>query len=43
MNYGVVKKDFEKVGFVNVKIVALEDMVTGWLANEGEIDEITRI
>ena len=40
-NYQDVIKDFEDAGFVNIKEEALGDLITGWLTDEGEIEEIT--
>ncbi len=40
-NYNSVAKEFDQNGFTNVKTVADEDLVFGWLAEEGEVKTVT--
>lgn len=39
--YEDVKNEFEDMGFNNIKIVPKEDLITGWLNKDGEIEKIT--
>ncbi|APZ49930.1 hypothetical protein BW721_09975 [Jeotgalibaca sp. PTS2502] len=39
--YKDVVADFENAGFTNVKTKKIEDLVFGWLTEDGEVEEIT--
>lgn len=39
--YRDVINDFEEKGFTNIKTVVLEDLVTGWLVQDGEVDSVS--
>ena len=40
MNYEEVKQQFIDAGFTNVEEQSVEDLITGWIIEDGEIDEI---
>lgn len=40
-NYEDVIKIFEDAGFTNVKIEKIEDLITGWLTKDGEVEEVS--
>lgn len=40
-NYQSVADDFEKKGFINIKTKALDDLVTGWLTKDGEVESVS--
>lgn len=40
-NYQEVVNDISAAGFVNIQTEAIEDLVTGWLTKDGEVDEVT--
>ncbi len=40
VQYVDLKKKFEAAGFVNVKVEAIEDLITGWLTQDGEVDSV---
>jgi hypothetical protein len=35
-----VISELEKIGFANIKTVALDDLVTGWLIKDGEVEKV---
>ena len=39
-NYENVIKAFEDNGFTNIKLEKIEDLVTGWLTTDGEVEEV---
>lgn len=39
-NYKDVVKAFRNAGFVDVEIVEKKDLITGWLAKDGEVDSV---
>lgn len=39
-NYKIVISELEKTGFNNVETKVLDDLITGWLTQDGEIEEI---
>ena len=39
--YEEVVKDFEDRGFINVKTERIEDLITGWLTEDGEVEKVT--
>lgn len=41
VNYQEIVSQLEEAGFTNVREKPLGDLVTGWLNNEGEVDEIS--
>lgn len=41
MNYLDVIEEFENAGFINVTTVIEYDIVTGWLADDGEVESVT--
>lgn len=40
-NYQQVINDFEKEGFSNIRLVELDDLITGWLTKEGEVESVS--
>lgn len=40
-DYKDVIKDFEEQGFTNVKTEKIEDLITGWLTEDGEVEEVS--
>lgn len=40
-NYKEVMADLEKSGFKDIKTKAIEDLVTGWITKDGEIEEVS--
>lgn len=40
-NYKDVVTDFEDSGFINVKTRKLEDLITGWLTKDGEVESVS--
>lgn len=40
VNYQEVITDLEDAGFTNVQTVALDDLVTGWLTDDGEVESV---
>ena len=40
-DYQDVKAAFEEKGFTNIKLVELDDLVTGWLTKEGEVESVS--
>lgn len=36
-----VAEDFKEHGFTNIKLVELDDLVTGWLTKEGEVESVS--
>ena len=40
-NYQDVVEEFEESGFTNIKTVPLDDLITGWLTEEGEVKEVS--
>ena len=40
-NYQDVIDDFEEKGFKNIKTEKLEDLITGWITKDGEVEEVS--
>lgn len=40
INYKEVVSKFENAGFTNIKTEAIEDLVTGWLTKDGDVEEV---
>lgn len=40
-DYNDVVKEFEDAGFKNVKTAKLDDLITGWLTKDGEVESVT--
>ena len=40
-NYNAVADDFKKNGFTNIKFEKIEDLITGWLTKEGEVEKVS--
>lgn len=40
-NYENVVKTFEDKGFTNIKLEKIEDLITGWLTEDGEVEEVS--
>lgn len=40
-NFKTVSKSFEEAGFTNINTVKIEDLITGWLTKDGEVEEIS--
>jgi hypothetical protein len=40
-NYQEVINDFEKKGFKNIKAEKLEDLITGWITKDGEVESVS--
>lgn len=40
-DYESVVKLFEEKGFTNIKLEKIEDLITGWLTKEGEVEEVS--
>ncbi len=40
-NYLDVVEDFEKHGFTNIKTEAIDDLIFGWLTEDGEVEKVT--
>lgn len=40
-DYQEVVNDFKEKGFKNIKIVKLEDLITGWLTKDGEVGSVS--
>ena len=40
-NYQDVVNDISAAGFVNIQAKTIEDLVTGWLTKDGEVEEVT--
>lgn len=40
-DYKDVVSDFEDNGFVNIKTEKLEDLITGWLTKDGEVESVS--
>lgn len=39
-NYKTVISQFEETGFTNIKTEVLDDLITGWLTKDGEIEQV---
>ena len=39
-NYQTVISQLEKTGFTNIKTKVLDDLITGWLTKDGEIEQV---
>ena len=39
--YEDVVEDFEENGFINIKLEKIDDLITGWLTKEGEVEEVS--
>lgn len=40
-NYQDVIKDFESKGFTNIQVEPIDDLVTGWMTKDGEVEEVS--
>lgn len=40
-DYKSVEETFEKKGFTNIKLEKIEDLITGWLTKDGEVEEVS--
>lgn len=40
-DYESVVSDFEEHGFTNIKLEKIEDLITGWLTDDGEVERVT--
>ena len=40
-DYQSVVEDFEERGFTNISLVALDDLITGWLTKDGEVENVS--
>ncbi len=40
-NYEIILRQFEDAGFTNIQVEKLEDLVTGWLTKDGQIEQVT--
>jgi hypothetical protein len=40
-NYQDVINDFEEKGFTNIKTEKIEDLITGWITKDGEVEEVS--
>lgn len=40
-DYESVVEEFEGNGFTNIKLEKIEDLITGWLTKDGEVDEVS--
>lgn len=40
LNYNEVVSKFENAGFTNIKTEAIEDLITGWLTKDGDVEEV---
>lgn len=39
-NYQTVISEFEEIGFTNIETKVLDDLITGWLTKDGEIEQV---
>lgn len=39
-NYGNVVERLKKQGFTNIKTESIDDLVTGWITKDGEVEEV---
>ena len=40
-NYEEVVTNLENAGFINVETKAIDDLITGWLTNDGEVEKVS--
>ncbi len=40
LNYEEVQKKFSDAGFTNIELERLDDLITGWIRDEGEVKEV---
>lgn len=40
-NYQEVVKEFEEKGFTNIKIEKIDDLTTGWLTDDGDVEDVS--
>lgn len=40
-NYQSVYEDFEESGFTNIQFEVLDDLVTGWMTKDGEVESVS--
>lgn len=40
-DYESVVEDFEEKGFKNIRLEKIEDLITGWLTKDGEVERVT--
>ena len=41
MDYESVQEKFEDSGFTNIKLEPMEDLITGWLTEDGDVESVT--
>lgn len=41
MNYETAQGKFEDSGFTNIKLEPIEDLITGWLTDDGDVESVT--
>lgn len=41
LNYKSVVESFEDNGFTNIKLEKIEDLITGWFTEEGEVEDVS--
>lgn len=39
-NYEQVTSQLEKQGFTNIKTAPIDDLITGWITKEGEVEKV---
>ena len=40
-DYQSVVEDFEEHGFTNISLVELNDLITGWITKDGEVESVS--
>ena len=40
-DYQSVVEEFEENGFTNIKLEKIEDLITGWLIEDGEVEDVS--
>ena len=40
-NYRDVLSQFQSAGFVNIELIPIEDLITGWLTKDGQVEDVT--
>lgn len=40
-DYQTVAEDFQQKGFINIRLEKLDDLITGWLTKEGEVESVS--
>ena len=41
LDYNRVVEIFKEKGFTNIKLEKIEDLITGWVTKEGEVEKVT--